>query len=53
MILAPHQERSNEYLPLLGKIVELTRDAGIRKKLLKAKDIDGIAEAITDKAKSK
>ena len=53
MILAPHQERSNEYLPLLGKIVELTRDAGIRKKLLKAKDIEAIAEAISDKARSK
>jgi len=35
LILAPHQERSNHYLPLLGKIVEFGRDAAVRKKLLK------------------
>ena len=45
MILAPHQEKSSEYLPLLGKLVEVTKDAGVRKKLLKVDDIAAIAEA--------
>jgi len=35
LILAPHQEKENHYLPLLGKIVEFARDAAVRKRLLK------------------
>lgn len=50
MILAPHQERSNAYLPLLGKLVEVTRDANTRKRLLKAADFPGVIEAL-EKAK--
>ncbi|HET9481795.1 MAG TPA: PTS sugar transporter subunit IIA [Candidatus Polarisedimenticolia bacterium] len=50
MILAPHQEKANEYLPLLGKVVEITRDAAARRRLLKVADIDSMAEAI-EKAK--
>lgn len=52
MILAPHQERSNAYLPLLGKLVEVTRDAVTRKRLLKAPDMGAVIEAL-EKAKSK
>ncbi|HET6373370.1 MAG TPA: PTS sugar transporter subunit IIA [Candidatus Polarisedimenticolia bacterium] len=52
MILAPHQEKSSEYLPLLGKIVEATRDATVRKKLLKAEGIEGITE-VFEKVKAR
>ena len=52
MILAPHQEKASEYLPLLGKLVEITRDANIRKKLLKVEDVASIAEVL-DKAKAR
>jgi len=52
MILAPHQEKSGEYLPLLGKLVEVTRDANVRKRLLKAPDVDSIA-AVLAKAKAR
>ncbi|HZC82108.1 MAG TPA: PTS sugar transporter subunit IIA, partial [Nitrospiraceae bacterium] len=45
MILAPHKEKSSEYLPLLGKLVEITRDVNIRKKLLKVDDVAEVAEA--------
>jgi PTS system nitrogen regulatory IIA component len=46
MILAPHQEKNSEYLPLLGKLVEITRDATVRRRLLKTEVFPGIAEAI-------
>jgi fructose-specific phosphotransferase system IIA component len=52
MILAPHQERNSEYLPLLGKLVEVTKDPNIRKKLLKVADVESIAEAL-GRAKTK
>jgi len=52
MILAPHQEKSSEYLPLLGKLVEITRDVNVRKRLLKVEDVASIAE-ILDKARAK
>ena len=35
LILAPHQERENHYLPLLGKVAEFAKDASVRRKLLK------------------
>jgi mannitol/fructose-specific phosphotransferase system IIA component (Ntr-type) len=38
LILAPPQEQNNQYLPLLGRLVETLRDAGVRKKLLSATD---------------
>ena len=52
MILAPHQEKTSEYLPLLGKLVEVTKDSMLRKKLLKVPDMAGVVE-ILEKAKSK
>ena len=36
LILAPPQERNNQYLPLLGRLVETLREAPVRKKLLAA-----------------
>jgi fructose-specific phosphotransferase system IIA component len=38
LILAPPQEQNNQYLPLLGRLVETLREAGVRKKLLSATD---------------
>jgi PTS system nitrogen regulatory IIA component len=52
MILAPHQEKTSEYLPLLGKLVEVTKDANVRKRLLKVPDMAGVVEAL-EKAKAK
>lgn len=52
MILAPHQEQHSEYLPLLGKLVEVTRDANVRKRLLKIEEFSQIAEAL-EKGKAK
>lgn len=52
LILAPHQDKSNVYLPLLGKLVEVTRYATVRKKLLKADDVEGWARVL-EQAKTK
>ena len=52
MILAPHQDKNSEYLPLLGKLVEVTRDATVRRRLLKVEDFSDLAEAI-EKGKTK
>ena len=52
LILAPHQERENHYLPLLGKVVEFARDANVRKKLLKTDTHEDFL-AVLDKAKEK
>lgn len=46
LILAPHQERENHYLPLLGKIVEFAREATVRRKLLKVDTHQGLLEVL-------
>ncbi len=46
MILAPHQEKENAYLPLLGKVVEVTREATARRRMLKAEDLEALKAAI-------
>jgi mannitol/fructose-specific phosphotransferase system IIA component (Ntr-type) len=51
LILAPHQEKDNHYLPLLGKVVEFARDANVRRKLMKVEDHAGMLEVL-NKAKS-
>jgi len=40
LIVAPPQERSNIYLPLLGKIVEKVKEARIRNRLMKLEDLE-------------
>lgn len=52
LILAPHQEKENHYLPLLGKIVEFARDANVRKKLLKVETHQELLEVL-ETAKSR
>jgi len=46
LIVAPPQEKTNQYLPLLGKIVELVRDNNVRKNLLKTKNFTEFMEII-------
>ena len=48
LILAPHQEKENHYLPLLGKIVEVARDAAVRRKLMKVDSHAGFIEVLDD-----
>lgn len=42
MIVAPPQEESNLYLPVLGSLVEKLKELKVRKDLLKAKDFETI-----------
>jgi fructose-specific phosphotransferase system IIA component len=50
LILAPPQEQNNQYLPLLGRLVETLREAGVRKKLLSATDFQEFI-AVVEKVK--
>jgi mannitol/fructose-specific phosphotransferase system IIA component (Ntr-type) len=47
LILAPHQEKDNHYLPLLGKVVEFARDATVRRKLMQVDTHAGLLEVLT------
>lgn len=47
LILAPHQEKISMYLPLLGKLVETTKDATVRRHLLKADAFDTFLDALS------
>jgi len=46
VIIAPPQEVN--YLPFLGKLVELVRDEAIRKRLLRIKSLKGLITVITE-----
>jgi len=46
LIVAPPQEKTNQYLPLLGKIVEIVRDSKNRKNLLKTDNYTDFMEII-------
>jgi len=48
LILAPHQEKENHYLPLLGKVAEFARDAAVRRKLLKVETHEGLLEVLNE-----
>jgi len=51
LIVAPPQDRNNEYLPLLGQIAELVKEATVREELLEAKtyaDLKQILEGGAD-----
>jgi PTS system nitrogen regulatory IIA component len=45
-LLAPPQDRSNLYLPALGKIIELVRDDDVHEKLMRVTDFDEFAAAL-------
>lgn len=53
LTVAPPQERSNLYLPVLGKIVEMVKSARVRKQLLSAAsfaEISGIISEVDENA---
>jgi PTS system nitrogen regulatory IIA component len=48
LTVAPPQERSNLYLPVLGKIVEMVKSAKTRRRLLSAEGFDDVAEILEE-----
>jgi fructose-specific phosphotransferase system IIA component len=46
LVISPPHEESNRYLPILGKIVELVRDASVRKSLVHADGFSSFVEII-------
>jgi PTS system nitrogen regulatory IIA component len=46
LVIAPPQDKSNVYLPILGKIVEMVRDTKIRNAMLKASNFQEFLNAI-------
>jgi mannitol/fructose-specific phosphotransferase system IIA component (Ntr-type) len=40
VLLAPPQDRANQYLPALGKIIESVRDDALRERLMQVQDFD-------------
>jgi PTS system nitrogen regulatory IIA component len=48
LTVAPPQERSNLYLPVLGKIVETVKSARNRRRLLGAASFDEVAEVLEE-----
>lgn len=48
LVLAPHQEKENHYLPLLGKVAEFARDAATRKKLLKVETHEELVKVLEE-----
>jgi PTS system nitrogen regulatory IIA component len=48
LTVAPPQERSNLYLPVLGKIVETVKSAKNRRRLLSAGSFDEVAEVLEE-----
>jgi mannitol/fructose-specific phosphotransferase system IIA component (Ntr-type) len=46
LIVAPPQDRNNEYLPLLGKIAELVKEAPARQGLLKAQTFADLRQVL-------
>jgi mannitol/fructose-specific phosphotransferase system IIA component (Ntr-type) len=47
-LLAPPQDRSNQYLPALGKIIELVRDDAMREKLMQVSNFDEFTAVIRE-----
>jgi mannitol/fructose-specific phosphotransferase system IIA component (Ntr-type) len=48
LTVAPPQDRSNLYLPVLGKIVQLVKSARTRKRILSAKDFAEVSAIIEE-----
>ncbi|MFN8549630.1 MAG: PTS sugar transporter subunit IIA [Candidatus Eisenbacteria bacterium] len=48
LIVAPPQDKKNEYLPLLGKIAELVQDAEVRDALQKVEDWSGLRQVVME-----
>ena len=48
LTVAPPQERSNLYLPVLGKIVEMVKSVKNRRRLLAAANYEEVAEILEE-----
>ena len=49
LIVAPPQDKRNEYLPLLGKIAELVKEKPIRDRLMAVEHFDELREVLEEK----
>lgn len=47
-LLAPPQDRSNQYLPALGKIIEIVRDDAVRDKLMQVANFEEFTAVIRE-----
>ena len=47
-LLAPPQDRSNQYLPALGKIIEIVRDDNVRDRLMQVTNFDEFAAVLRE-----
>ncbi len=50
MIVAPPQERSNIYLPVLGKLVEKVKESRVRSRLMKLGDLEELKKVFVPDA---
>jgi mannitol/fructose-specific phosphotransferase system IIA component (Ntr-type) len=48
VLLAPPQDRSNQYLPALGKIIETVRKDELRDRLMKVENFDEFAQVLRE-----
>lgn len=48
LILAPPQDRFNQYLPFLGKIVELIKEESVRERLMKVESFQDFLEVLSE-----
>jgi mannitol/fructose-specific phosphotransferase system IIA component (Ntr-type) len=48
LIVAPPQDKRNEYLPLLGRIAELVKDRKVRDRLRKVEDFEDLRELLEE-----
>jgi len=48
LIVAPPQDKRNEYLPLLGRIAELVKEKKIRDRLRKVEQFDDLRELLEE-----
>jgi PTS system nitrogen regulatory IIA component len=48
LILAPPQDRFNQYLPFLGKVVELIKDSAVRSRLAEVKSFQDFLAVLSE-----
>ena len=48
LIVAPYEDRKHEYLPLLGKIVEIVSEDAVREKLLAVRSFSEFTEVLRE-----
>jgi nitrogen PTS system EIIA component len=52
LIVAPPQDKKNEYLPLLGKIAELVKEKKVRDRLAKVEHFDQLRQVLEESTRS-